>query len=205
MAKRKRKDEDAATQPAAGAQKVSEHSDLIRQLGADQEQAFKANKTLYEMVTRATAPGSESKRAELATALAAELTAKQPDPKRKDEYLYPHPVRVKVARLLSFVATEKEVPALQESLRDLDVREMARYALDFNTSEAATKALVMALADVGSEFRIGLVGALARRNSLEARSAVEKVASGDSDPRVQSAAADTLERHRRTAEHFAKI
>src|SRR5215467_10960472 len=104
MAKKKRGEENA--QPAGPPPTISDLSEQVRQLGADQQQAFKADRAIYLLVTRATAPGSESKRAELAEKLAKELTAKKPD--HNDQYLYAPPIRVKVARLLSFVATEKE-------------------------------------------------------------------------------------------------
>lgn len=166
--------------------------ELIKQLGADQETAYKAKKALYEQVTRASAPGKEAQRGELAQALATELTAK-PDPK-KGEYTYPGPVRTKIAYLLSFVAGEPQVMALMDALRGLDTREAARFALDFAPSEASTKALVLAVDDVGPEFRIGAIGALGRRGTPEAASVLRSVAKDDPDPKVRMAAAEELAR-----------
>src|SRR5689334_9750595 len=100
---------------------MAEINELVKQLGADQETAFKAHKVLLDKVTRATAPGAENEKQELARALASQLTAKA-DPK-KDAPLHPPAVRVRIARLLSFVAGESELMALIGALRDLEARE----------------------------------------------------------------------------------
>jgi HEAT repeat protein len=94
--------------------------------------------------------------------------------------------------MLAYIGTEKEVPALAEMLKSLDVREMARFALDANPSDAATAALIEGLADVGPTFRTGVVNALGKRRGENAQAALRDIASGDPDPDMQIAAVEAL-------------
>lgn len=72
--------------------------------------------------------------------------------------------RDELARTLSEVAGDMEVPALKEAINDFDAREMARFALDRMTCQAATDALAdAALNAVGVEFRIGVYRHVARQ------------------------------------------
>jgi len=161
--------------------------------------AYRAYKNLEETATRANAPGVENRRADLAATLAAELLAKGEPPKDKKGKpkgppgpLYASGVRSKLCRLLSYVAGASEVPALVEALGDLDVREMARFALDRNTSDAATDALIAALEQVGPIFRAGVVNALGRRQGPKVLDALQKTATEDPTPEIRIIAVEAL-------------
>ncbi len=178
---------------------MPEIKELVAQLGRDQKTAYVARLQLLQIVTRANAPGEEAKRAEVAGALVAELNATgEPKKNKKGEdippgLLHSSAIRTKIAYLLSYVAAGAEVPALEEATRDFEVREAARYALDQNTSEAATRALIAILDQrVGPEFRVGVVNALARRNGPEVLAVLRKTATDDSDDEVRIAAVEGL-------------
>ncbi len=170
---------------------------LVKELGQDQETAFKANRALMEMVTRAGAPEAQARRDELASALAAELTAMAPAGKdNRGRDIPPAPVhapavRSRVALLLSYVGGADAVPALVEAMKDLGVREAARMSLDRNRSEEATDALVRALDDVGPVFLAGVVNSLGRREGPKVLQALQKAA-GNDDPAVRMAALNAL-------------
>ncbi len=168
--------------------------ELVKQLGADQETAYKAEKALRELVTRASAPDQDSERKEIASALAGELMARREKQKKEDPDEYQHSPRVRstVARLLSLVMTDESIMALMGCLRDLQVRESARYALDTSVSRGTTKALILALDEVGPEFRVGVVGALARRRTDEVLKVLQGVAADDPDEDVRWAAIEAL-------------
>jgi hypothetical protein len=172
--------------------------DIIKRLGdADQVVAFKAYQALLKVVMEDTRPGKEASRAKTAATLAAEVMARVPggkDDKGKEKPPVPKyaaPVRIKTLRLLSYVATPKEVPTFVQACDDLDLREMARFALDGNTADEATKALIEALEKVGPEFRIGVVNALGKRKGPEAIKILQKAAD-DSEPEVAMAAIEAL-------------
>jgi len=157
--------------------------ELVKQMGGEQKAASTAYRALEDMATRAGAPGSEARRATVAADLGAELTAMtepKKDEKGKDippRLVHSSRIRAKVARLLSYVAGAEEVPALVQALGDLEVREMARFALDRNISAAATEALIKALDDqVGPIFRTGIVSALGKRKGANVLSALQKAA-----------------------------
>jgi HEAT repeat protein len=169
---------------------MADIKELVKKLDADQETAYQAEKALRELVARASAPGREAARDEAAQALAAELNAKQGE--KRDQPVHSARARSKVASLLGFVMTGDALMALMSSLRDLDVRESARCALDFYGTQAATKALILALDEVGPEFRVGVVGALGRRRTPEALRALQDAARDDSDEQVRLAAVDEL-------------
>ena len=161
-------------------------------------EAFKAYKQLEETATRASAPGSEAKCAEVAAELAAELNAETPPTKNekgKEEpgkSKYSSTVRNKICRLLACVGGAKEVPALVKMIGELEVREMARWSLDRNRSQAATDALIKALEEVGTEFRVGVVGSLGKRKCAMAMAALQDVANADAEPEVRINAVEVL-------------
>src|SRR5687767_11182887 len=117
---------------------MADLKELVKQLGENQEAAYTAYCDLFELVTRATAPGSEAQRAELASGLAAEFSAKTEVKKDEQKPTHSWPVRVHIARLLGYVARDEELPALTEALKEFEVREAARLCLDRMPSEAAT-------------------------------------------------------------------
>jgi hypothetical protein len=168
--------------------------ELVAQFGAEQEAAYTAYRQVEVMVTRASAPGKEAEKAQLAAELTGALWA-MTEPKKDDqgkkarpEIRYPLVARIKILRLLPYVAGAKEVPAIAKAMDDLDLREDARCALDRDPSEKATKALVDALdASVGPQFRVGIVGSLAKRPSAQAMAALQR-ATSDPEPAVALAA-----------------
>ena len=101
--------------------------------------------------------------------------------------LHPARVRARLARLLGYVPDASAVPYLAKALADLEVREMARQALESNPSEQATEALARALDAVGPEFSVGVVNSLAKRSGAKAAAAVRKAA-GSPQPEIRIAA-----------------
>jgi len=172
----------------------------VAQLGdKDQVVAFRAYKNLEDTATRAGAPGLDSRRADLAATLIAELDAKGEPPKNKNGKvtgepgpLYPAGVRNQICRLLSYIAGANEVPALVKELGDQDVREMARYALDRNTSEAASDALIESLDQIGAVFRAGAVNALGKRQGPKVLAALQKIATEDPVNEIRMVAVEAL-------------
>lgn len=172
-------------------------AELVAHLNqADPAQAFAAWRQLQTMTLAAGGAGNEAPRAELAAALAAEVTAtnEQKDAKGKITHTpkYTPRVRSQVARLLTLVAGESEVAALRQLLDDFNVREMARWALDRIAAPGATATLVdLAKQAVGPEFRVGVVNALGRRSGDDVRAALEQCTT-DSDNEVRLAALEAL-------------
>lgn len=171
---------------------------LSEQLGSsDQVQVYRAKRALAQMTAVAGEPGKEAERAQLATALAKAEAATKP---RGDKDKTPVPVfsarvRGELARALSEVGGDMEVPTLKQELSDFDAREMARFALDRFTCEAAADALADAAVNaVGAEFRVGAINALGRRKGSGAVDALKKCAA-DADPQVRLAAAEALANH----------
>jgi HEAT repeat protein len=159
--------------------------------------AFHAYQALLESAMQRTAAGSEAERRGLARTLASELTQMSP-PERDGagHELPPKPqhvaeVRNKILQLLGYVGDADEVPALSLALRDLDTREMARFALERNPSQQATEALIVALQEVGPEFRVGVVNSLGKRRGPKALSVLQAAAS-DREADVRLAAVEAL-------------
>ena len=171
---------------------------LCEQLGSnDQVQQYRAKRALAEMTAAAGAPGKESQRAQLAAALAKAEAATKPrgDKDKTPVPVYSARVRGEVARALAEVGGDMEVPALKQELADFDAREMARFALDRFTCEAAADALADAAVNaVGAEFRVGAINALGRRSGSRAIDALKKCAA-DGEPQVRLAAAEALANH----------
>jgi hypothetical protein len=172
---------------------------MVARLGNDNPaEVFQAYKEIEELATRATAPGSETKRAELAAALAAELSAQTTATKdEKGKEVPPKPkhsrqVRGKICQLLTYVSGPQEVPALVQAMGELELREPARCALDRNMSEEATDALIKALDIVGADFRVGVVNSLGKRHGEKVLAALVKVAASDEDPQMRINAVEAL-------------
>ena len=171
---------------------------LSEQLGSsDQGKVYQAKRALAAQSAAAGAPGKDAERAKLAAELAkAEAATKPKDEKDKTPVpVYSANVRGEIARALSEVGGDMEVPALKQALADFDAREMARFALDRMTCQAATDALAeAAVSAVGAEFRVGVVNALGRRSGSGVVDVLKKCAS-DFDPHVRLAAAEALANH----------
>ena len=167
--------------------------ELADQLNSgDQPTVYGAKQALAKMASAAGAPGKADERTAMAAALAKAETAKN---EKGDAPKYATKARGEVARSLSEVAGDMEVPALKQTLNDFDAREMARFALDRMTCQAATDALAdAALNAVGVEFRIGAINALGRRSGSQVVD-VLKACAGDNDPEIRLAAAEALANH----------
>jgi hypothetical protein len=170
---------------------------LVEQLGAaDQVKAYQANSALDTLVWQS----GTSERSALAEALAAELAATKETGKNRDDKpilapKHPAEVRRQICQHLAAVAGDAQVAVLRQALDDLDVREMARWALDRMTCSAATQALITAAVEaVGVEFRIGVIGALARRSGPAVVAALKQCAQ-ESDPRIALSACEALCSH----------
>lgn len=168
----------------------------------DQVKVYQAKRALVQLAAAAGAPANESRRAELAAALAGQLVAggDTKDAQGNPAFKHSAEVRGEIARVLSLVAGEAEVPALVAALAEFSGREMARWALARITSQAATDALVeAAIAAVGTEFRLGAIGALGRRAGSNVVEALKKCAADSegeaSDVEIRLAAADALANH----------
>ncbi|MGH7134387.1 MAG: HEAT repeat domain-containing protein [Pirellulales bacterium] len=167
--------------------------ELVGQLNSnDQPAVYRAKRALAEMAAAAGTPGKASERAQFAAALAKAENAKN---EKGDAAKYSARARGELARTLSEVADDMEVPALKEALTDFDAREMARFALDRMSCQAATDALAdAALNAVGVEFRIGAINALGRRDGSQVVD-VLKACAGDNDAEIRLAAAEALANH----------
>lgn len=167
--------------------------ELCDQLNSgDQQTVYRARLALSKMAAAAGAPGKEGDRAAMAASLAKAETAKN---EKGDAPKYVPKARAEIARSLSEVAGDMEVPALKQTLNDFDAREMARLALDRMTCQAATDALTdAALNAVGVEFRIGAINALGRRSGSQIVD-VLKACAGDNDPEIRLSAVEALANH----------
>lgn len=171
--------------------------ELVKKMGdADPAVAHKAYRDLEDVATEANTPGN-GERARVAAAMAAELNARGAPKKDKNGkekpggLLHSHPARSGLVRLMNYVAGESEVPVLAGLTKDLGLREMARFTLERIPSEAATEALINALEEVGPDFRVGVIGALAKRQSAGALAALKKSADDEEKP-VRIAAVEAL-------------
>jgi hypothetical protein len=167
--------------------------ELADQLNSgDQPTVYRAKRALSDMVTGAAAPGNATERAELAAALAKAEVARN---EKGDAPKYGTKSRDELSRALAELGGDMEVPALKEALGDFDAREMARFALDRMTCQAATDALAdAALNAVGVEFRIGAINALGRRSGSQVVD-VLKACAADNDPEIALAGAEALCNH----------
>ncbi|MEX0712031.1 MAG: hypothetical protein WD278_06755 [Pirellulales bacterium] len=186
----------------------------------DQVQAYQARRALDQLTASVGGPDKTTQRGEIAAALARALTAvnesKDGQGRPVSSPKYPSEVRSRLARTLADVAGDMEVPALAQALGSFETREMARWALDRMTCQAATDALVEAAQKaVGDEFRVGCINALARRKSsaivevlkqfaletnrdvrMAAAEALAEQADAGADPAIAAAAAGAPPRGR---------
>ena len=117
----------------------------IRQMAdSDQAVACHAYQCLQEEVFHVSRPGEEAAQTALATALGEALVAQaKPGPGARSRRAASS--RNNLARLLSYLPLEAAAPYLARALNDLEVREMARQALESNPSERATERVAAAL------------------------------------------------------------
>jgi HEAT repeat protein len=176
----------------------------------DQVVAFFAYQSLLERVMRATAPGREEEQKSLIAALGEALSATAktkaggPQPasfgnnpflkavaSQSASFEHPPAARANLARLLGYMPHADAVPHLAKALDDLDAREMARCSLEANPSEASVDALLHAVEQPGTGFRIGVINSLAKRKASRAAPAL-KVAARDEHPEIRMAALAAL-------------
>lgn len=149
----------------------------IEKLGnPDQAQAYQARRALEELISLAGGPGQDK----LASALASELNGKkeQKDGDKVTHVIKHNPAtRSTIARYLALVAGPEEIPALVEAMKDLDVRESARWSLDRIQCPEATAALIQAAVEgIGPEYRIGAINSLGRRSGENVVAALKQCA-----------------------------
>lgn len=172
--------------------------EMLKSLGSDKQVvAYKVYQTLEATAIAYTAKDKGPARQEMAGFLAAELNAQDPGGKdNKGKDLPPTPrysagVRRQIAGLLAYIGGAAEVPALAEAMKDLDVREAARMALDRNPSDEATEALIAALNEIGPAFRVGVVGSLGIRAGEKVVKTLQSLVN-DPDGEVRIAAAQAM-------------
>ncbi len=171
----------------------------VSDLGSDdQRRAYRARKMLTDLAHLSAEPGKEPLRELIAGELASELNVRGPTKKddkgneSPGDMVHTAASRVKVAYVLAECGRADAVPALVEAMKDLDVREPARFALDRNRSPEATRALIAILNDVGSRFRVGVIGALGHREGDDVLARLRKAATEDIDAEVRIAAVEVL-------------
>jgi hypothetical protein len=164
-------------------------SELAEQLSSDdQVAAYKATQALKEAAWRAGKSGAAALAAELAAAYSARAEG-------SDEPKYPARTRGILAQALSLVGGDAEVPVLRAAAQAAPDREMARFALERIPGGAATEALIEAARqDVGTEFRVGAIGALGRRCEPAATAALKELAA-DGELEIRLAALEALACH----------
>lgn len=143
--------------PAASAGVAQRVNDLVPKLGATNvEDRYGPQMELQSLAARASRPGAEAERVELARVMAA----------RAADATVSQPARVWMVRLLEWCGGAEAVQALTALLngQDLELRECARRALEKNSSPAATENLRTALEKGGdASWRIGLIQSLGER------------------------------------------
>lgn len=170
----------------------------------DQARACNARTAIEFACYNVKNPARQAEKASLARALAAELAAtvqtEEPKDKKKAKDQgatrpkHPAGVRDLLLQYLALVGTQEQVPVIAGLLGDLELRESARRALQQIPGAASANALVEAFPKAaGSEFRIGLINALACRGGGNSLAVFRQVA-GDADPGVRMAAIDALAR-----------
>jgi hypothetical protein len=172
-------------------------SELSKDLcSGEQVKAYKARRELAK-ATREAGGGDDDKRSELAKELATALAAITPAKDSRGEPTLDSIRFVEGAadlcRALSTVGGDMEVPAVKKCLANIDLREPARWCLARLNCQAAIDALVEALKNTsGTEFRVGVVNALARKAGSSVVDALKAVAAEDQEPELRLAAAEAL-------------
>jgi hypothetical protein len=171
-------------------------SELTKDLcSGEQVKAYQARRELTKTAGEAGTDGE--KKSQLAKDLAAALAAITPAKDGRGEPTLESIRFVEGAadlcRALASVGGDMEVPAVEKCLANIDLREAARWCLARMNCQAATDALVKALSNTsGTEFRVGLVNALARKSGSQVVDTLKGVAAGDHEPEMRLAAAEAL-------------
>jgi hypothetical protein len=102
--------------------------------------------------------------------------------------------RAFLCRMLVLVGSAKSVPALVPLLRNPRTTDVARYAIEAVPGVAADAALRDALGSLSGNAKAGLIGSIAARGDLVARSALVAVKNNSEEPViVREAAARAIE------------
>ncbi len=172
----------ACTANSAGAAEMSglvqQYTDKINELipgmsDPDITKRKDPQQTLEKMCHLAGAPGKETERAALSSAM---MTKVGPD--------VPKPARIWLLRKIEPLGRDEVVPVLTGLLHDedADVRETARRALVNNPSPKAAASLRDELAKADKpEWQIGMINGLAFRKDGQAVGAIAKLASSPDD------------------------
>ncbi|MCE9608513.1 MAG: HEAT repeat domain-containing protein [Planctomycetia bacterium] len=162
----------------------------------DQVKAYQAQQSLAKLTGEIGGSGKEAERAATAKELAAALAALKPAKDGRGEPTESSINSVvgatEICRALAFVAGEAETAILKECLKNIDLREPARWCLARMTCQGATDALVEALTNAtGTEYRVGLINGLGRKSGSAVVEAL-KTAVKSNEPEVRLAAAEAL-------------
>ncbi|MBS0209902.1 MAG: hypothetical protein JSS27_13215 [Planctomycetes bacterium] len=174
-----------------------EIGDLCKELASgDQLRMYHGRVKLTAKWTAAGAPGKENERTKLAKDLAACLPALQPEKDKRGEPTETSMKQVaacqELFRVLSLVGGAGEVGAVAACLKQIDLRETARYCLERLNCQEATDALVNALRTLsGNEFRCGLLNSLARKSGSNVNAALKECL-GEKGTAVRLAAVEAL-------------
>ena len=172
-------------------------TELATDLGAtDQVKAYQARQALAKLCGDLGASGKEAERAAAAKDLAAALGAVKPAKDKRGEPTVESMQSVsavnEICRALALVAGEAEVGVLAACLKDIDLREPARWCLSRLTCQGAADALAECLQTAtGTEFRVGVINALGKKSGSNVVEAL-KGATTDGEPEVRLAACEAL-------------
>jgi len=181
------KSSDAGVRSAAWAKAGPVGAPAVVPLGAliggeDPGVARAATEAMRVIVHHAGRPGAAAER----TAVEAELIKLLANDR-------PAKVRVEAAEMLSFIGGDAAVPALAGMLSEPPVRERARRALERIPGDAATSALIKALADADANFKPAIISTLGQRKAAAAVSPLLDALEGDNRT-LAMAAAEALSR-----------
>jgi hypothetical protein len=172
-------------------------AELCKDLSSDDQiKAYQARTALAEMTAKLGASGKEADRATTAKELAEALAALKPAKDNRGEPTIDSMRAVQgatdICRALASIGGDPEAVVLKELLKNIDLREPARWALVRLSCQAATDALVDSLKTAtGTEFRVGVVNGLAKKSGSAVVDAL-KAALADQEPEVRLAAAEAL-------------
>ena len=90
----------------------------------------------------------------------------------------PLPAKTAVCRELRIVGSAASVPVLEKFLRDKNMSDPARYALEDITDPAADRALLRALEKTSGALRVGIISSLGFRQTPDAAAPLAKLLAG---------------------------
>lgn len=165
----------------------------------DQVKAYKAERALTNAVSEAGAPGKDAEREKLCDELVKALEELKPQKHQRGtptvESLDHDRGRREVLRLLSSIAGEKQLEALEQLIHNQDVNESVCWTLTRMSCPGAVGLLARAAVEgVGLGLRTGAINGLAKRQDKEAVEALTKCTS-DLNREIRLTAAEALAEH----------